>query len=83
MVPQVEKSKISPCPIVFLTYLNRSGSTYLASKISLYADVGVGGVELFDVSEPLYIATAKDKTYRVKVKWFLSIYGDGIIFKEV
>lgn len=28
-------------------------------------------------------ATAKDKTYVVKVKWFLSLYGDDLIFKEV
>lgn len=28
-------------------------------------------------------ATAKDKTYRVKVKWFLSIYGENLTFKEV
>ena len=28
-------------------------------------------------------ATKKDKTYRVKVKWFLSIYGKDLIFKEV
>lgn len=27
--------------------------------------------------------TAKDKTYRVKIKWFLSIYGDSLVFKEV
>jgi len=28
-------------------------------------------------------ATAKDKTYRVKVKWFLHLYGKDIIFKEI
>ena len=28
-------------------------------------------------------ATKKDKTYMVKVKWFLSIYGKDILFKEV
>lgn len=28
--------------IVFLTYLSRSGSTYLSSKLSEYADIGVG-----------------------------------------
>lgn len=28
------------------------------------------------------VATAKDKTYIVKIKWFLSIYGNELIFKE-
>ena len=27
--------------------------------------------------------TSKDKTYRVKIKWFLSIYGKEINFKEI
>lgn len=28
-------------------------------------------------------ATKKDKTYRVKIKWFLSLYGDKVEFREV
>ncbi len=28
-------------------------------------------------------ATAKDKTYRVKIKWFLSLYGKDIEFIEI
>lgn len=28
-------------------------------------------------------ATAKDKTYRVKIKWFLSLYGKDIEFREI
>ena len=27
--------------------------------------------------------TSKDKTYRVKIKWFLSLYGKEINFKEI
>ena len=27
--------------------------------------------------------TSKDKTYRVKIKWFLSLYGKEISFKEI
>lgn len=29
------------------------------------------------------IATSKDKAYRVKIKWFLSIYGNDIVFREI
>lgn len=28
-------------------------------------------------------ATSKDKTYRVKIKWFLSLYGKEISFREI
>ncbi len=37
-----ESKKGTPKQLVFLTYLNRSGSTYLASKLAAYSDVGVG-----------------------------------------
>lgn len=57
------------------------GKTYCA--VSYNADfqyVENGKTIVEDVKSE---ATAKDKTYRVKVKWFLSIYGNELIFKEV
>ena len=58
-----------------------NGVTYsLVKYIADFSYIQNGKQIVEDVKS---IATSKDKTYKVKVKWFLSLYGDKLTFKEV
>jgi len=61
--------------------IKHDGKTY--PKVSYSPDFRYVRNRKLIVEDVKSDATAKDKTYRVKVKWFLSIYGKDIIFKEV
>lgn len=52
-------------------------------KVKYYADFMYKQNEKTIVEDVKSDATSKDKAYRIKVKWFLSLYGDKIVFKEI
>lgn len=77
---KISKLTIQPYYILMDTQ-KHNGKTY--PKVSYSPDFRYeqdGETIVEDVKSE---ATKKDKTYRVKIKWFLSIYGKSLIFKEV